>query len=372
MSARTDTPLPLQVLAWAAGNTAAGAVTGLAVGVFRGGGLDATIFLVSIVFANVVGFTVFVCSVALYPRLRGLPPALRFALLALALLSGAAAGTIFALYLFPLFVLADLRQAFALAAINSVLALLVGSVAYAYEGMRWRLAESLREVEEVRLVEARLQEQAARAELSALQARINPHFFFNTLNTISSLVGRDPERAEEVVLTLAELFRYTFKAAESGPVTLAEELDFVDRYLTIERARFGERLRVAWEIDPGARRAFVPGLILQPLVENAVGHGVGPVSEGGTVVIRARAADGRLSVEVEDDGAGLRGEPRGLVRDGHALANVARRLETLYGRAARFALGPGRGGRGARARIDMPLIERGAPAAAAAEAGSLR
>jgi signal transduction histidine kinase len=328
--------------------------------VFRGGGLDATIFVVSIVFANVVGFTVFGCSIALYPRLRGLPPALRFALLGLALLSGATAGTIFALYLFPLFVLADPRQAFALAAINSIVALLVGSVAYAYEGMRWRLAESLREVEEVRLVEARLQEQAARAELSALQARINPHFFFNTLNTISSLVARDPERAEEIVVTLAELFRYTFKAADSGPVPLDEELAFVDRYLTIEKSRFGERLRVAWEIAAEARRALVPGLILQPLVENAVGHGIAPMPDGGTLVIRARRDGGRVRVEVEDDGAGLRGEAGTLVRDGHALANVKRRLETIYRGGAAFVLEPGAGGRGARACIDMPF-----PAAAA-------
>ena len=370
MTVRSAPPLYLQVLIWAAGNTTAGAVTGLAVGVFRGGGLESTILLVSIAFANVVGFTVFGCSVALYPRLRRLPPMLRFGLLALALLSGATAGTILALYLFPLFLLADPKQAFAIAAINSVLALLVGSVAYAYEGMRWRLAESLREVEEVRLVEARLQAQAARAELSALQARINPHFFFNTLNTISSLVGRDPELAEEIVLTLAELFRYTFKAAGSGPVSLGEELAFVDRYLTIEKARFGDRLRVAWEVDAAARAALVPGLMLQPLVENAVVHGTAPLPHGGRILIRAAARDGRLSVEVEDDGAGLRNGSAGAVREGHALANVSRRLETLYGSDAHFTLEPGPGGKGARARIDMPMSVRGA--ATGIEAGSVQ
>lgn len=359
MSASRTPPLWAQVLAWGSGSTLAGAATGVAVGVFREGGFDSRILGVSIVFANVVGFSVFLSAVVLYPRLRRLPNLARFALLEVALLSGSFAGTFLAITLFPLFALADPTRVLALASVNSVLALVVGNVAWSYEGMRWRLAETLREVEEVRLVEARLQEQAARAELSALQARINPHFFFNTLNTISSLVGADPEKAEEVVLTLAGLFRYTFKAAGATAVTLAEELEFVEKYLTIERARFGARLRVAWEIDAAARSALVPGLILQPLVENAVGHGIAPVPGGGTVRIAATIADGRLAVEVADDGAGLRDDPTTLVRQDHALGNVRRRLETLHGGSARFELSAGAGGRGARARIELPFAPAG-------------
>ena len=355
MNATRTPPLWAQILAWAGGSTLAGAATGFAVGVFREGGFDSRVLTVSVVFANVVGFSVFLSAVVLYPRLRRLPPVARFALLEVALLSGSFAGTFLAITMFPLFALADPARVLALASVNSVLALVVGNVTWSYEGMRWRLAESLREVEEVRLVEARLQEQAARAELSALQARINPHFFFNTLNTISSLVVADPEKAEEVVLTLAGLFRYTFKAAGSTAVPLAEELEFVERYLTVERARFGSRLRVAWEIEDSARGALVPGLILQPLVENAVGHGIAPLPGGGTVRIAAAVAGGHLRVEVEDDGAGLRADPASLVRNDHALGNVRRRLETLHGTGARFDLDPGPGGRGARARLELPF-----------------
>ncbi len=365
----------LEVLAWAVASAAAGAATGLAVGVVGQGGFDPKILLISAVFGDVVGFTVLASIHMLGPRLRGLAPAARWGLLALSLLSGSAAATALVLYLFPLFVLRDLRQAFAVVSVNSVLALVLGAVVHVYEGLRWRLAESLREVEEVRLVEARWKEQAARAELAALQARIHPHFLFNTLNTISSLVTEDPERAEEVAQTLADLFRYTFKAAEAGRlVPLGEELDFVRGYLDIERARFGERLEVVWEVDPEARSVAVPGLLLQPLVENAVGHGIAPRSRGGTLRIRARLEGERLRVEVEDDGPGLT-PGRAALLEGHGLENVKRRIETAYAGVGTFEIEAGPGGRGTLARLVIPVAPPGPlraleAAAGKAEAGS--
>jgi len=240
---------------------------------------------------------------------------------------------------------------------------------HVYETLRWRLAESLREVEEVRLREARLREQAARAELAALQARINPHFFFNTLNTISSLVEEDPRRAGDLVTTLAELFRYTFRATESRPVRLEEELEFVRRYLTIEQARFGERLHVVSEVSAAALQVSVPGLLLQPLVENAVGHGVAPLRRGGTVRIAAHVESEELVVEVSDDGRGLppHGDP---VRPGHGLDNVRQRLATLYGERGRLSLAPGVGGNGAVATLRIPApAAPGVPTAARTAAG---
>lgn len=348
-------PLPLQVLLWAAGNTLAGSATGLAVAVFRGEAYRGTTLLVSVLFGNVVGFTVFVASVALYPRVRELRPLTRAAMLAVALVSGSAGGTALVLYLFPLFVLRDPAQAIAVFAINAVLALIIGSVVNAYEGMRWRLAAMLREVEEVRLVEAQLQEQAARAELAALQARIHPHFLFNTLNTIASLIAHDPIEAESVVEKLAGLFRYTFRAAGTPAVRLEEELEFVEGYLEVERARFGARLRADWDVDAEARLALVPGLILQPLVENAVGHGIAPVPGGGTIRIAARVDGDRLRIEVVDDGAGLRGAPDTLIRDGHALANVRSRLRTLDPERGAIELARNPAGRGAVARLDIPF-----------------
>jgi two-component system, LytTR family, sensor kinase len=350
-------PLPLQLLLWVTGSSAAGTVVGLTVGLFRDKPLDSTLFLMSLLFGNVVGLTVFVCSVALYPVLRTMGPAVRWPLLGVGLLAGSAAGTALVLWRFLFFVLSDTRQALAVFALNAVLALIVGGLAHAYEGMRWRLADSLREVEEVRLVEAQLHEQAAKAELAALQARINPHFFFNTLNTISALLAEDPAKADDVLQTLADLFRYTFKAAHAGAVPLAEELEFVEKYLAVERARFGERLRVRWSIDDAARGVRVPGLILQPLVENAVGHGLAPVPGGGTVTIGARVERGRLIVEVEDDGAGLRSDASSLIREDHGLGNVRRRIATATGGEGALELARAPGGRGTVARIELPAID---------------
>ncbi len=354
MSRRTGFPFPRQVLLWIAGASLAGAAIGVAVGAFRAGGTASPLVLMSILFGNVVGLTVLISSAVLFPRVRGMGPFVGGAILGLALLSGAVAGTALVLYLFPLFVLHDLRQSVAVTALNGVLAIVVGSVVYAYDGLRWRLAESLREVEEVRLVEARLREEAARAQLAALQARINPHFFFNTLNTISALLPEDPEGAEEMVLRLAELFRYTFRVVDAEPVPLAEELEFIRGYLEIERARYGDRLKVAWEVDPAARDARIPGLLLQPLVENAVAHGIAPLPRGGTVTIRAQCAAQRLSVEVEDDGAGAGRALDALAQDDHGLGNVRRRLAALYGSEGELEILPGPKGRGTRARIAMP------------------
>ena len=349
-------PLSLQVLLWAIGSSGAGAVVGLVVGLFRERPFDGRLLLMSLLFGNVVGLTVFICSVALYPALRNFAPLVRYVILAVGLLAGSAAGTAIVVASFGWFVLSDPSQSVAVFALNAVLALIVGGLAHAYEGMRWRLADSLREVEEVRLVEAELHEQAARAELAALQARINPHFFFNTLNTISALLAEDPAKADEVVQTLADLFRYTFKAAHADTVPLSEELEFVEGYLAVEKARFGDRLRVAWAVDPEARSARVPGLILQPLVENAVGHGIAPSPGGGTVRITGRVAEGSVVVEVEDDGAGLRGDAASMIRDDHGLGNVRKRVATASRGGGRLELLPASRGRGALARIVLPYV----------------
>jgi signal transduction histidine kinase len=355
MTQTTGLPLSLQALLWAGVNSIAGAAVGLAVGFFRQGGVEPTILTVGVLFGNVIGFTVLASTALLSPRLRSVGPWVRAMLLGLALISGAVAGTSLVIVLFPLFVLRDIRQALAVVAINGLLALIVGGVVHAYEGMRWRLAESLREVEEVRLVEAQLRELAARAELAALQARINPHFFFNTLNTISSLVDEDPERAGEIVQGLSELFRYTFRVAEARPVALSEELEFIQRYLSVERARFGDRLKVIREVEDRSLAVPIPGLILQPLVENAVGHGIAPLRRGGTVRIVARLDGGDLVIEVADDGVGLDLKRTDVIREGHGLANVRQRLSTLYGARGSLELLPGTDDHGAIARIRLPV-----------------
>jgi sensor histidine kinase YesM len=319
-----------QAWIWMIGNSLAGAVIGLTVGFFDAGVIEQPLIVISVLFGNVVGFTAFFSASVLFPRLRPLARPIRVLLLGFTLLTGAVSGSVAVLYAYPLFVARDLSQTAAIVALNGVLSVIVGAIVFAYENMRFKLEASLREVEEVRLAEAQLRETAARAELAALQAQINPHFFFNTLNTIASLLEDDPAAAEEVLHRLAGLFRYAFKASDTAPVALRQELEFTKDYLAIERARFGDRLRVEWDIDPDSREILVPGLLLQPLVENAIGHGIAPRVQGGQVRISSRLVDQVLHLDVIDDGVGICGRQEDLVRDGHGLGNVKRRLDAVY------------------------------------------
>ena len=188
-----------------------------------------------------------------------------------------------------------------------------------------------RQLKEKEQLEERLRVMATEAELKALKAQINPHFFFNTLNTIAALIPSDPALAEASVERLAQMFRYALTGSERGQVSLAEELAFVDDYLEIERARFGERLQITREIDPQALSVLVPSLILQPLVENAIRHGHG---DGGRIAldIRVEYADESVHITVADQGPGM--PPGYRIGDGpgHGLRNVDERLWKAYER----------------------------------------
>jgi signal transduction histidine kinase len=188
-----------------------------------------------------------------------------------------------------------------------------------------------RQLKEKEQLEERLRAMATEAELKALKAQINPHFFFNTLNTIAALVHTDPALAEASVERLAEMFRYVLAGSERGQVPLEEELAFVDDYLEIEHARFGKRLRVTREIDSRVLSVPVPSLILQPLVENAIRHGCG--NDGGTDVdIRIESVGHDVIITIADRGPGL--PPGYKIGDdpGHGLRNVDERLRKTYGR----------------------------------------
>jgi two-component system, LytTR family, sensor histidine kinase AlgZ len=191
----------------------------------------------------------------------------------------------------------------------------------------------------------------ARARLAELQSRIRPHFLFNTLNTAIALVRSDPARAEGVLEDLAELFRVALEDGGSGTVTLADEIELARRYLAIEALRFGERLSVQWQLDPDAGAARLPPLALQPLLENAVRHGVEPSEGGGTVRVRTRVQLGRVEVIVDNTLPAGKAAPN----PGHglALANVRERLRLLHDLDAQFEAGP-REGR-FRVRIVVPL-----------------
>jgi signal transduction histidine kinase len=182
-----------------------------------------------------------------------------------------------------------------------------------------------------RLEGARLEGRLARAELDALKMQLDPHFLFNTLNAISALMHRDVALADRMMGLLGELLRRMLGAGGAQEVPLAQELDFVGRYLEIQQARFGARLAVTLDIDPGTLGARVPALILQPLVENAIRHGVAPRPAGGRVEVRSRLREGALHLEVRDDGPGLPPEGAGECREGVGLANTRARLRHLYG-----------------------------------------
>ncbi len=168
---------------------------------------------------------------------------------------------------------------------------------------------------------------ASRSELKALRAQINPHFLFNALNAIAGLIYGEPERAEQTVERLAEVFRYTLKGSEKEWTSLAEEMDFVRAYLDVEKARFGERLTTAIEMDPGLREHPIPTMLIQTLVENAIKHGVARIRSVGRVSVKARKSGSRVRIEVRDNGPGFEREDDELTRGtGFGLRNIKERL----------------------------------------------
>jgi two-component system, LytTR family, sensor kinase len=207
--------------------------------------------------------------------------------------------------------------------------------------------------------EALLLQQVTEAELSALRAQLHPHFLFNSLNTIADLIVRDPRRAEEMTLRLASVFRHVLAHLRQPLISVREEIAFLRAYLYIEEARFGDRLRVEIDVDPQVAAAEIPSLILQPLVENALKHGLGPKPGPGRLWIAARAEGDSILLTVEDDGLGPHAPtPRLPDREsgGVGLTNVAERLRTLYQDRASFRLEPREGG-GARAIVILPRTE---------------
>ena len=211
---------------------------------------------------------------------------------------------------------------------------------------------------------AQLEAQLTEARLHALQSQLRPHFLFNTLNTIAEQVHTDPGGADRMITRLGALLRASFDGAGEQEVALHEELALLDHYIAIMRVRFRDRVTFDVRADRDALDALVPRLVLQPLVENAVIHGIEPVPDGGRVEIVAWRRADLLVIEVRDDGRGVRGEPRG---HGVGLRNTRDRLRQLYGESAsRFVL-RGRVGGGAIAALSIPYRPAPAPRAAAAE-----
>jgi two-component system, LytTR family, sensor kinase len=183
---------------------------------------------------------------------------------------------------------------------------------------------------------SQLEAKLAHSRLQILKMQLHPHFLFNTLNTISELIYQAPEEAERMIADLSDLLRLSLENAGVQEVPLRQELDFLEKYLQIEQTRFHDRLRVRMEIDPQALDASVPNMILQPLVENAIRHGIAPLAAGGQVEIAAARENGSLRLRVSDDGRGLPVGGVATIKEGVGLSNTRARLSHLYGAAQRF------------------------------------
>jgi two-component system, LytTR family, sensor kinase len=215
-------------------------------------------------------------------------------------------------------------------------------------------------------IELKLEEQkrlVLEARLDALQRQINPHFLFNTLNSIASLVRMRPDQAREMIVKLANLLRALLKDHDNY-LPLRDELSFTDDYLDIEVVRFGaDKLRVVKDLDEQTLDVLVPSILLQPLVENSIKHGLEPRIHGGTITLRSRMQDGHVVLEVEDDGVGIVLKSANALDRGGAgigMQNVRERLEVLYGGRARFTV-VSRPGRGTLVSISIPANVPGSP-----------
>jgi sensor histidine kinase YesM len=231
-----------------------------------------------------------------------------------------------------------------------IMTLIFGIAISAIEALRAQLDDTMMALRTKERDEAETRRLAAEAHLAALENRVQPHFLFNTLNSIAALVHDDPARAERMTTQLASLLRSSLDQT-STLVTLAEELDIVRNYLEIERVRFGDRLRYAIELDEAWGASRVPRLSVQTLVENGVKYAVSPRREGGSITVRATGTKNRVEIEVRDDGPGF--DPTSL-QEGHGLALLRARLAMLFGDGAslRVASAPGT----TSVTLDLPHI----------------
>lgn len=204
---------------------------------------------------------------------------------------------------------------------------------------------------------SQLETRLAQAQLKSLKMQLHPHFLFNTLNAISTLIHKDPEAADRMLSRLSDLLRITLDNSGSQEIDLNKELDFLQRYLEMEQIRFGDRLNVNIEIEPEILDAQVPNLILQPLVENAIRHGISPNAGPGVIEIRCHRDNGMLELQVKDNGRGLSVYQQAHLREGIGISNTRERLKQLHGAHQSFDLRNSDDG-GLIATVRMPYRDR--------------
>lgn len=239
----------------------------------------------------------------------------------------------------------------ALWGLGFVFGYLAEGLTFLFKGLELRAAQVGLQAEQAR-------REAAEARLAALQARTNPHFLFNSLNAIAGLVAVDPERAERAIETLSESMRYALESTKTSRVPLEREIEAVRHHLELERLRYGERLHATLHLEPGLAALPVPPLCLQPVVENAILHGIAQNEAGGRLDVSARREGGHLLLRVDDDGPGLRGSSH--AGTGTALEDLRDRLALLYGDAASLDVGGGPAG-GCRVELRIPAARERRP-----------
>jgi hypothetical protein len=316
---------------------------------------------ITVVFAQISVFTVCVALAvstanALVPaRLAALAERSRAALVLIrsaSLFGGVAVGAEAGLALFRAigFPESALPGRTALYGLGFVFGYLGEGLTFLFKGLELRAAQGELAAEQAR-------REAAEARLAALQARTNPHFLFNSLNAIAELVSLDAERAERAIETLAESMRYALESTRTARVSLEREIGAVRDHLELEKLRYGERLHASLDLEPGLGEQPVPPLCLQPVVENAIVHGIAQREGGGRLAVSARREGAQLLLRVDDDGPG----PHGSLHEGTgtALADLRDRLRLLYGDAASLTVASAPAG-GCRVELRIPL-ERSQP-----------
>jgi signal transduction histidine kinase len=324
-------------------------------------------YLISLVFAYTIGFALMALDRWVLPRferptasgVNAMPIPMEIAFYSVSSILASYLAAAIVHFTFLPQILGSPRQFVVFGMFALLFSTLIGGIAYAMHF--YRVA-----VERAGAIE-RVRAELAQAEVRALRAQLHPHFLFNTLNSIASLIHSNPHAAEEMTTRLAEVFRYALRASERDRASLAQELEFLRAYLDIERVRFGNRLRVEEHVEPGLESVPVPTLLLQPLVENAVRHGLAQRAEGGTLRLSARAEGGRLVLEVEDDGGGF--DPAAAAErapsddGGFGLHAVRERLRAEgFENALAVESAPGKG---TRVTVTLPLPSPSTPNAGA-------
>jgi len=311
-------------------------------------------FAYSLVCANIIGSFMLTMLVRFGQRVYFLPFPWNWLLVASAILGCTAAGSLLSNLVFLAFheLPAQGFQAsfWLVTGFATVIALVFGLGGFYVEVMRTALEVTVLELRTRQLEEETARKCALEAQLASLESHIRPHFLFNALNTVSSLISEDPKLAESLLGKIASLLRFSLDSNQAGAMVLSAEIKAVRDYLGIESARLGERLRYRLEIAPGAETLRVPTFSLQTLVENSVRHAVASRIDGGDIQIRARADNAELRLEVEDDGPGF---SKDVVRPGHGLDNLRRRLDALFEGRAGLEIDSGSGRTVVRVRLPL-------------------